>query len=51
MSGLNEIRDALIKQYTYGYDTASDRTSETVATTTTTTSTPNNVNEIHEPDS
>jgi len=34
-----------IKQYTYGYDTASNRTSETVATTTT-TSTPNNVNEI-----
>jgi hypothetical protein len=33
------------EQYTYGYDPASNRTSETVATTTT-TSTPNNVNEI-----
>jgi RHS repeat-associated protein len=34
-----------IKQYTYGYDSASNRTSELV-TTTTTTSSPNNVNEI-----
>ena len=35
----------MIKQFTYGYDPASNRTSETVATTTT-TSTPNNVNAI-----
>src|SRR5437588_4603350 len=41
----NASTNALIKQYTYGYDTASNRTSETVATTTT-TSAPNNVNEI-----
>jgi RHS repeat-associated protein len=41
----NNSTNALIKQYTYGYDSASNRTSETVATTTT-TSTPNNVNEI-----
>jgi RHS repeat-associated protein len=41
----NASTNALIKQYTYGYDTASNRTSETVATTTT-TSTPNSVNEI-----
>jgi RHS repeat-associated protein len=41
----NASTNALIKQYTYGYDLASNRTSETVATTTT-TSTPNNVNEI-----
>src|SRR5437588_482044 len=41
----NASTNALIKQYTYGYDTASNRSSETVATTTT-TSTPNNVNEI-----
>jgi RHS repeat-associated protein len=41
----NASTNALIKQYTYGYDPASNRTSETVATTTT-TSTPNNVNEI-----
>jgi RHS repeat-associated protein len=41
----NASTNALIKQYTYGYDTASNRTSETVATTTT-TSTPNNVDEI-----
>ena len=41
----NASTNALIKQFTYGYDTASNRTSETVATTTT-TSTPNNVNEI-----
>jgi RHS repeat-associated protein len=41
----NASTNALIKQYTFGYDTASNRTSETVATTTT-TSTPNNVNEI-----
>src|SRR5205807_7846780 len=41
----NASTGALIKQYTYGYDVASNRTSETVATTTT-TSTPNNVNEI-----
>jgi RHS repeat-associated protein len=37
--------NALIRQYSYGYDYASNRTSETVASTTT-TSTPNNVNEI-----
>jgi YD repeat-containing protein len=41
----NNSTNALIKQYTYGYDTASNRTSETVATTTT-ASTPNSVNEI-----
>jgi len=41
----NASTNALIKQYTYGYDTASNRTSETVASTTT-TSNPNNVNEI-----
>jgi RHS repeat-associated protein len=41
----NNSTNALIKQYTYGYDPASNRTSETVATTTT-TSTPNSVNEI-----
>ena len=41
----NASTNALIKQYTYGYDQASNRTSELVATTTT-TSTPNNVNEI-----
>ena len=41
----NASTNALIKQYTYGYDTASNRTSELVATTTT-TSTPNSVNEI-----
>lgn len=41
----NASTNALIKQYTYGYDAASNRTSELVATTTT-TSTPNNVNEI-----
>ncbi len=35
----------MIKQYTFGYDPASNRTSETVATTTT-TSVPNSVNEI-----
>lgn len=37
--------NALIKQYTYGYDLASNRTSERVGNKTT-TSTPNNVNEI-----
>src|SRR6266403_1357139 len=41
----NASTNALIKQYTYGYDLASNRTSETVATATT-TSVPNNVNEI-----
>jgi RHS repeat-associated protein len=41
----NANTNALIKQYTFGYDLASNRTSELVATTTT-TSTPNNVNEI-----
>jgi RHS repeat-associated protein len=41
----NASTNALIKQYTYGYDLASNRTSELVATTTT-TSTPNSVNEI-----
>jgi RHS repeat-associated protein len=37
--------DVLLRQYTYGYDLAANRTSELVDTTTT-TSTPNNVNEI-----
>src|SRR6266446_9080754 len=37
--------NALIRQYTYGYDFASNRTSEQVGSSTT-TSTPNNVNEI-----
>jgi RHS repeat-associated protein len=41
----NASTNALIKQYTFGYDLASNRTSELVATTTT-ISTPNNVNEI-----
>jgi RHS repeat-associated protein len=41
----NASTNALLKQFTYGYDPASNRTSETVATTTT-TSTPNNVNAI-----
>src|SRR5437588_8406142 len=41
----NASTNALIKQYTYGCDLASNRTSETVAATTT-TSTPNSVNEI-----
>ena len=41
----NASTNALIKQYTYGYDVASNRTSETVSTTTT-TSAPNSVNEI-----
>jgi RHS repeat-associated protein len=41
----NATTNALIKQYAYGYDVASNRTSELVGTTTT-TSTPNNVNEI-----
>jgi RHS repeat-associated protein len=41
----NASTNALIKQYTYGYDLASNRTSELVATTMT-TSTPNNGNEI-----
>jgi YD repeat-containing protein len=41
----NASTNALIKHYTYGYDLASNRTSELVATTIT-TSTPNNVNEI-----
>jgi RHS repeat-associated protein len=41
----NASTNALIKQYTYGYDSASNRTLETAASTTT-TSTPNNVNEI-----
>jgi RHS repeat-associated protein len=41
----NASTNALIKQYTYGYDLAANRTSELV-TTTTTTSTPNSVNEI-----
>jgi YD repeat-containing protein len=41
----NASTNALIKQFTYGYDPASNRTSETVASTTT-TSTPNSVNEI-----
>ena len=37
--------NALIRQYTYGYDLASNRTTEQVGTSTT-TSTPNNVNAI-----
>jgi len=41
----NASTNALIKQYTYGYDLAANRTSELVGTTTT-TSTPNIVNEI-----
>jgi RHS repeat-associated protein len=41
----NASTNALIKQYTYGYDVAANRTSEIVGTTTT-TSTPNNLNEI-----
>jgi RHS repeat-associated protein len=41
----NASTNALIKQYTYGYDLAANRTSELVGATTT-TSTPNNVNEI-----
>src|SRR5205823_14223205 len=41
----NAATNALVKHYTYGYDPASNRTSELVATTTT-TSTPNSVNEI-----
>ena len=41
----NATTNALIKQYSYDYDIASNRTSEVVGTTTT-TSTPNNVNEI-----
>jgi len=41
----NASTNALIRQYTYGYDLASNRTSELVGTVTT-TSTPNNVNEI-----
>ena len=41
----NASTNALIKQHTYGYDLASNRTSELVATTTT-TSIPNNVNAI-----
>ena len=41
----NANTNALIKQYTYGYDPASNRTSELVGTATT-TSNPNNVNEI-----
>ena len=41
----NVSTNALIKQYSYAYDLASNRTSEFVGTTTT-TSTPNNVNEL-----
>ena len=41
----NATTNALIKQYTYGYDLASNRTSELVGTVTT-ASTPNNVNEL-----
>jgi RHS repeat-associated protein len=41
----NASTNALITQYTYGYDFASNRTSERVGNVTT-TSTPNNVNEI-----
>lgn len=41
----NATTNVLIKQYTYGYDLAANRTSELVGAATT-TSTPNNVNEI-----
>ena len=41
----NVSTNALVRQYTYAYDLASNRTSERVANKTT-TSTPNNVNEI-----
>lgn len=41
----NASTNALIKQYTYGYDLAGNRTSELVGAAMT-TSTPNNVNEI-----
>src|SRR6266536_2916317 len=41
----NASANALIRQYTYGYDLASNRTSELVGTVTN-TSTPNNVKEI-----
>jgi RHS repeat-associated protein len=41
----NVSTGTVITQYTYGYDLASNRTSELVGTVTT-TSTPNNVNEI-----
>jgi RHS repeat-associated protein len=41
----NASTNALIKQYTYGYDVASNRTSELLGTVTT-TSIPNNVNQI-----
>lgn len=41
----NATTNALIKQYTFGYDVASNRTSELVGSATT-TSNPNNVNEI-----
>jgi RHS repeat-associated protein len=41
----NATTNALIKQYTFGYDVASNRTTELVGTATTTSS-PNNVNEI-----
>jgi RHS repeat-associated protein len=41
----NATTNALIKQYTYGYDSASNRTSE-LAGAVTTTSTPNNVNQV-----
>jgi len=41
----NATTNALVKQYIYGYDFASNRTSERVGNQTT-TSTPNNVNEI-----
>ena len=41
----NATTNALIKQYTYAYDLAANRTSELVGTVTT-TATPNNVNEV-----
>src|SRR5437660_2255624 len=41
----NATTNALIKQYTYAYDLAANRTSELVGTVTTTT-TPNHVNEV-----
>src|SRR5207245_2844135 len=41
----NASTNALVRQYTYAYDLASNRTSEQVANKTT-TSTPNNINEI-----
>src|SRR5213079_3181699 len=41
----NASNNSLLLPYSYGYDPAGNRTSETIGTTTT-TSTPNSVNEI-----